>query len=225
MGDKMNAMASLQRGDITILAIPVLDDNLVYLVCRGDAALLVDAGEAAPVKAMLERGRLHLAGILVTHRHGDHTAGLAELQPLVCSAEPVAVVHTLAVPGHTPDHLAFHLPEAGAVFTGDTLINGACGRVPSDDAAAMLHASLQRLAALPDDTLVLGGHDYLQENLRFALAENPACTAARERLERYRTDAPAAIFATLACEKITNPFLQAANAADFARLRRRKDRF
>lgn len=221
----MNAIATLQRGAITIHAIPVLDDNLVYLICREDAALLVDAGEAGPVKAMLKRERLRLAGILITHRHGDHTAGLSELQPIVYSAASVTSVQTLAVPGHTPDDLAFHLPEAGVVFTGDALINGACGRVTSADAAAILYASLQRLAALPDDTLVMGGHDYLQENMRFALAENPACTAARERLERYRIDAPGAIFATMACEKRTNPFLQSANAADFARLRHRKDRF
>jgi len=222
---KMNAIATLQRGAITIHAIPVLDDNLVYLVCRADAALLVDAGEAAPVKDMLERGRLRLTGILITHRHGDHTAGLSDLQPLVCSSATVASVHPISVPGHTPDDLAFHLPEAGVVFTGDALINGACGRVPSTDAAAILYESLQRLAALRDDTLVLGGHDYLQENMRFALAENPACTAARERLERYRIDEPGAIFATIAEENSTNPFLQSANAADFARLRHRKDRF
>ncbi|MDA3800264.1 MAG: MBL fold metallo-hydrolase [Kiritimatiellae bacterium] len=221
----MNTITTLKRGAITIHAIPVLNDNLVYLVCREDAALLVDAGEAAPVKAMLESEQLRLTGILSTHRHGDHTAGLSKLQPLVCSSATVASVHTISVPGHTPDDLAFYLPDAGVVFTGDALINGACGRVPSAEAAVTLYESLQRLAALPDDTLVLGGHDYLQENMRFALAENPACTAARERLECYRIDAPGAIFATIAEEKSTNPFLQSANADDFARLRQRKDRF
>ncbi len=221
----MDTTATLHRGVFTIHVIPVLGDNLVYLVCRGDSALLVDAGESAPVKAMLERKRLKLADILITHRHGDHTAGLSALQPLVCKTDTVATFNTIAVPGHTSDDVAFHLPEAGVVFTGDALINGACGRVPSRDAAVLLHQSLQRLAALPDETLVLGGHDYLEENMRFALTENPACTAARARLDRYNTDPPGAIFLSLAEEKRSNPFLQAANASDFARLRQRKDRF
>lgn len=221
----MDTTATLQRGAITIHVIPVLADNLVYLVCRGDKAVLVDAGAAAPVKAVLEREQLKLADILITHRHGDHIAGLSALQPLVCKTDAVATVTTIAVPGHTPDDRAFHLPEAGVVFAGDALINGACGRVPSREAAAQIHQSLQRLAALPDETLVLGGHDYLEENMRFALNENPACTAARARLERYHTDPPGAIFVTLAEEKRTNPFLQAATATDFARLRQRKDHF
>ncbi len=221
----MDTTATLQRGAFTIHAIPVLGDNLVYLICREGVALLVDAGEAAPVSAMLERERLKLAEILITHRHGDHTAGLSALQPLVGKTGAVATVATIAVPGHTPDDLAFHLPEAGIVFTGDALINGACGRLSSPDAAVQLYQSLQRLAALPDDTLVLGGHDYLEENMRFALAETPTCTAARARLERYRTDPPGAIFVSLAEEKRTNPFLQAANATAFAHLRHRKDRF
>ncbi len=220
----MNSTKTFQRGDITIHAIPVLSDNFVYLVCRENAALLVDAGEAAPVKAMLESNQLQLTQILITHRHGDHTAGLSQLQPLVCSSKTVTTVHTISVPGHTSDDLAFHLPEAGVVFTGDALINGACGRIPSADAASTLYESLQRLVALPDDTLVMGGHDYLQENMQFALTENPDCTAARERLERYRTDAPGAIFTTIAEEKKTNPFLQTDNAADFAHLRQHKDR-
>ncbi len=221
----MDTTATLQRGAITIHAIPVLGDNLVYLVCRGDTALLVDAGEAAPVKAILQHKRLKLADILITHHHGDHTAGLSALQPLVCNTEAITIVNTIAVPGHTPDDLAFHLPEVGVVFTGDALINGACGRVPSRDAAALLHQSLQRLAALPGDTLVLGGHDYLEDNMRFALTENPACTAARARFERYRIDQPGAIFVSLAEEKRTNPFLQVANAVEFTHLRHRKDHF
>lgn len=221
----MDTTATLQRGAITIHAIPVLGDNLVYLVCRRDTALLVDAGESAPVKAILEHKRLKLSDILITHSHGDHTAGLSELQPLVCNTEALTIVNTIAVPGHTPDDLAFHLPEAGIVFTGDALINGACGRVPSRDAAALLHQSLQRLATLPGDTLVLGGHDYLEENMRFALTVHPACTAARARLERYHTDQPGAIFVSLDEEKCTNPFLQAANTVEFTHLRHRKDHF
>ena len=85
--------------------------------------------------------------------------------------------------------------------------------------------SLENIKALPDETILFGGHDYLEENMEFALSVESDRPEMKARLERYRTDPEAAIFATLAEEKKTNPFLQVKSADAFAALRRQKDHF
>ena len=82
---------------------------------------------------------------------------------------------TYGSPGHTLSHVAFH--GGGFLFCGDTLFSLGCGRMFEGTPGQML-ASLDRLAALPGDTLVCCGHEYTQSNGRFAVAaepENPSC--------------------------------------------------
>lgn len=69
-------------------------------------------------------------------------------------AVPVQVMHT---PGHTAGGCCYVTPEA--VFTGDTLMGYSVGRcdLPTGDEAA-LAVSLQKLAALPGDPAICGGH-------------------------------------------------------------------
>ncbi len=225
-----------QMGEHAVLAVPVLQDNFDYLVCRDGEAVLIDAGAAGPVMAVLQRERLHLLQVLVTHAHHDHTGGCRTLQDRlgVLSTSPTveagnaewlgATCQILSTPGHTAIHKSFYFPELKAVFTGDALINGACGRLLGGT-AAQLHASLQVIAALPETTRVFGGHDYLDDNLAFAQLIDPKNSALAERLALYREDPAAALFATLAEEKRTNPFLWAQSVEEFAQLRARKDRF
>lgn len=215
-----------KKDALEIIAVPVLSDNFVYLVCRGSRALLVDAGDAPPVKRELETNGLTLERILLTHGHSDHTGGLAELKPL-CSGgdtDDIAEIREIPTPGHTVEDKAFYFPEAAAVFTGDCLINGACGRM-FGGTAAQLFDSLQKIKQLPGDTLVFGGHDYLEDNLLFALSVEPENTAVRDRLELYQDDPAAALFMPLSEEIKSNPFLRAETADAFADLRRKKDRF
>lgn len=65
----------------------------------------------------------------------------------------------LATPGHSPGCVCFHFPGERTLFTGDTLFAGSVGRTDlrggNED---LLAASLARLTALPDDTVVLPGH-------------------------------------------------------------------
>jgi len=219
-------LTHIPRGETAILAVPVLSDNFVYLICRAGQAVLIDAGDAAPVRKALKENNLQLRDIRLTHHHGDHTAGHATLRGDLIQENPEAAgpVEAIPVPGHTAEDTAFYFPEAAAVFTGDCLINGACGR-PLGGTAAQLFDSLQRIAALPDDTLVFGGHDYLEENMQFGLLHEPDNADIRARLDLYRCDPAAALFVTLAEEKRTNLFLRAASAKEFAALRREKDRF
>ncbi|MEZ0329387.1 MAG: MBL fold metallo-hydrolase [Dissulfuribacterales bacterium] len=67
------------------------------------------------------------------------------------------VIHT---PGHTPGSVCLY--GHGVVFTGDTLFVGAVGRtdLPGGSAEVLDRSLKERLAVLPDETIVLSGHDY-----------------------------------------------------------------
>jgi glyoxylase-like metal-dependent hydrolase (beta-lactamase superfamily II) len=85
---------------------------------------------------------------LVPHRGGD---------VVQAGAVPVQLVHT---PGHTPGSQCFLVD--GNLVSGDTLFVGGCGRVdlPGGDPEEMHRTLTQRLATLPDATLLYPGHDY-----------------------------------------------------------------
>ncbi len=229
-------VARFQFGDYEVLAVPVLHDNFVYLIGRDGQAVLIDAGEAEPVFETLEQEQLQLLDILITHTHHDHVGGCRAIQDRlgVLSTSPAVeerefkvlgtVCRSISTPGHMAVHKTYHFPELGVLFTGDALINGACGRI-LDGTAEQLFTSLRKICEVPDSTRIFGGHDYLADNMAFALSVEPENADAAVRLELYRTDSSAAIFATLAEEKKTNPFLRVESGEEFAELRRRKDSF
>jgi hydroxyacylglutathione hydrolase len=96
----------------------------------------------------------------------QRTTGLGEQQLAVhdsgdvvsVGAIEIALVHT---PGHTPGSQCFHVD--GRLVSGDTLFLDGCGRtdLPGSNPEDMYH-SLQKLAALPTDTIVYPGHRYSQ---------------------------------------------------------------
>jgi hydroxyacylglutathione hydrolase len=97
-----------------------------------------------------------------------------------------------------------------AVFTGDTLFAGGCGRLFEGDAAQMM-ASLAKLAVLPDDTRVYCGHEYTEKNLRFAAMLEPGNQALAAKLtavQALRREGKFTVPSTIADEKATNPFLR-----------------
>jgi hydroxyacylglutathione hydrolase len=181
--------------------VPAFTDNYIWLVSNGRDAVVVDPGEAAPVRAFLAQRRLRLSAILLTHHHADHVGGVADLcghasipvygpareaiaevtHPLsggdrVSLESPAMDLAVLDVPGHTRGHIAyFQDGGAGAaphVFCGDTLFACGCGRLFEGTPAQML-ASLDALAALPGETQVHCAHEYTLANIRFALACEP----------------------------------------------------
>jgi hydroxyacylglutathione hydrolase len=150
-------------------------------------------------------------GIDRRYRHGD-TLALDGFE---------LVFKVIEVPGHTLDHIAWFAPRIGAadprpvLFCGDTLFAGGCGRLFEGTAAQML-ASLGRLAALPDETLVYCAHEYTASNLRFARAVEPGNAALAERERRVtalRSADRATVPSNLALERATNPFMRAAQAS------------
>lgn len=75
-------------------------------------------------------------------------------------------VHVLDVPGHTLGQIAFYLPESLALFPGDTLFSGGCGRLFEGSPEQMFN-SLQKIKELPAETRVFFGHEYTLKNLEF----------------------------------------------------------
>ena len=148
----------------------------------------------------------------------------------------------LDTPGHCPDHIAYWSKADRVVFAGDTLFALGCGRVLGGCTPAELHASLQKLKAMPDETQVYCGHEYTLSNARFALTVDPTNMGLRTRaleIEHKRAKSEVTLPTTIGLEKATNPFLRADDpavqeaigmkgadpAAVFAELRERKNRF
>jgi glyoxylase-like metal-dependent hydrolase (beta-lactamase superfamily II) len=64
------------------------------------------------------------------------------------------------VPGHSPDSVTFHIPEAEVLFAGDTLFAGSVGRcdLPEGSFETLVSGIHEKLLVLPDATRVLSGH-------------------------------------------------------------------
>jgi len=218
-----------------IVPLRAFADNYIWFITRSgnSHAVVVDPGDAQPVIEALTERNLSLAAILITHGHGDHTGGLRQLLEVApvpvfgpAGANIRGVSHplhdqakitiealglcfeALEVSGHTQHDIAYF--GHGALFCGDTLFTAGSGRLFAGPAEKMF-ASLSKLRALPEQTLVYCAHEYTQQNLQFACQvepDNAALQARQVTTERLRaTDLPT-VPATLQLEKATNPFLR-----------------
>lgn len=118
----------------------------------------------------------------------------------------------ISTPGHTHDHVVYY--AAPYLFCGDALFAGGCGRVFTGDMATMWR-SLQKLAALPDDTQVYCTHEYTLSNLQFAHRIAPDWQPITDRLASVKTlraQEQITLPSTIGLEKQTNIFLLCNNA-------------
>ena len=91
-----------------------------------------------------------------------------------------------------------------------------------------MYDSLQRIAALPEQTALYCGHEYTLANARFAAHAEPGNRDIAERLAavaRLRERGEITLPTTVAEERATNPFVRAASVAEFAERRSAKDSF
>ena len=211
---------------------------------NGQHAVVVDPGDAAPVFAALQSLGLQLKTILVTHHHPDHVGGVDALrnatgarvygpaneripQPcrgmehgdLVDPADTLGLrFEVIDVPGHTAGHIAYYCDQmdgAPTLFCGDTLFSGGCGRLFEGTPAQMLD-SLDKLAALPDNTRVCCTHEYTLSNLKFARAVEPTNAALLKyssACEALRSQDLPTLPSRMDRERDINPFLRVRNAA------------
>ena len=253
---------------LELVTIPCRTDNYAFLLhnaATGETAL-IDAPEVPAIKAALDARGWALTDILITHHHDDHIAGVDALrglyQPRVIGAAAdthrlprldLAVAEgdvitvcgeqasVLDVSGHTIGHIAFYFAASGMVFTADSLMAMGCGRL-FEGTAAQMWTNLQKLRALPAETIVCSGHEYTASNARFALTiepDNAALMARVADISATRAKGGFTVPSLLSLELQTNPFLRpdvsalaeamgmtgASPVEIFTELRRRKDKF
>ncbi len=227
----------------------------------------IDVGDPAALRRALDVTGWALDQIWITHHHADHTNGLEEIKaetgaevtgPGYDTGKTVAgldrrvvegdkvelgatVFEVLHTPGHTLDMLNYHCATEGLLFSGDTLFMMGCGRI-FEGTPEMMWESLQKLAALPGDTMVYCSHEYTVANAKFALSvdpDNQALIARAAKVEDMRVRKKATVPGLLSVEFETNPFLRASDSAIrahlgmvdasdvevFTEIRKRKDSF
>lgn len=233
--------------------VPCLSDNYAYLVIceKSGEAAVIDPSEAQPVLDALEAHSVTLTSIWNTHHHWDHTGGnnalvtacpgiavlgyaddekrIPGLTRGLVGGDEVTVGSEVSAtiifnPGHTLGAISFHLENEAMVFTGDTLFGAGCGRV-FEGTASQMHASLMRLSQLPESTRVYCGHEYTENNLRFAAQvepDNQHITARSQRVAVRRKNGLPTVPFSIEEERKTNPFLRAAENS-VARAARQRD--
>lgn len=201
---------------------------------------VVDPADPDAVTAAIEGESARLTHILTTHHHWDHAGGNAEMKRRHPGAQVVGYApdaaripaidrpveagdmltigtlrtQVLAVPGHTRGSIAYRVgdpADGDALFCGDTLFIGGCGRLFEGTAAELHHALNHVLAALPDDTRVYCGHEYTVANLAFAHhiePDNPDVTAALAAARAARAEGRPTVPGRLGAERRHNPFLR-----------------
>ena len=226
---------------LTFTALPAFNDNYIWLIqdTQRQLCAAVDPGDAQPVLNWLaDHPQWQLTDILITHHHHDHVGGVSALKEATQAkvtgparetipSLDIAVdegtriellgytVQVFAVPGHTLGHVAYFCNNSVNqpwLLSGDTLFAGGCGRM-FEGHPEQMYASLSRLAALPDNTLVYCTHEYTLSNLLFAQAVEPSNQDIQQRIDtvrQLRAEQQITLPSHIALEKRTNPFLRCA---------------
>lgn len=233
---------------MNIHPIKAFSDNYIWLIEKDADILVVDPGESSGVLAYLKESEGKLKGILLTHKHADHTGGVEDIvslypdTPVYGPEETASLVdHVIKdgdtveiigeafkvfkTAGHTEEHISFLVGEH--LFCGDALFSGGCGRVFTGDYSAQYDA-LQKFHALDSNTHVYAAHEYTETNLRFALTVEPSHTRIQEELKDVkdkRSEKKPTLPSTIGKEKEINLFLQAKTLEEFILLRQARDSF
>ncbi|MHA6288916.1 hydroxyacylglutathione hydrolase [Maricaulis sp. CAU 1757] len=254
--------------ELQIRQFACLDDNYGFLVHdpqSGETAS-IDTPDPDEILRQADQAGWRITQIWNTHHHHDHAGGnlalktrtgariigpeldrerLPGLDDGVGDGDVVRLgehaARVLFTPGHTRGHVCYHFADDKVAFVGDTLFALGCGRL-FEGTPAQMWDSLQRLAALPDDTRLYCAHEYTEANARFARTidpDNPALESYAASVIDKRSRGLPTVPTTVAVETTANPFLRAtcpaiaerldmpnADPVDvFAEIRKRKDQF
>lgn len=253
---------------LDIQQIPVLSDNYIYLIHDSDSkeTAVVDPAVAEPILSYLKQKNWQLDYIFNTHHHADHIGGNSVLKQQTgchiigseadrqripgidqgviegdCLHLGKHSIQVIECSGHTQGHIAFYIPDAHALFCGDTMFAIGCGRLFEGNAAQMLQ-SLKKFTTLPADTKIYCAHEYTAANAQFALSVEPNNIVLQQAIadiKQLRAKNLPTVPTTLEQEIATNPFLRAdsleiqqtlamqgaTELAVFTEIRERKNRF
>jgi hydroxyacylglutathione hydrolase len=251
---------------MNLISIPALQDNYIWLLANPQKyCVIVDPGESAPVLTTLTQGQYIPQAILLTHHHNDHVGGVADLRchfpdipvygPQETANKGATIIVNggdnlmidgqnytiIAVPGHTLGHIAYY--SEPYLFCGDTLFSGGCGKL-FEGTPEQMYTSIQRLAQLPDKTLICSAHEYTLGNLKFArfiLPLNQDIATYQQQIMQLRAKNLPSLPVKLQLERKINVFLRCNDidlqrkigvisppsslASVFSELRSQKDRF
>ena len=193
---------------MNLISIPAFEDNYIWvLVDDARRCVIVDPGEAAPVLQAIKENGWQPEAILLTHHHHDHAGGVPELRarfphlvvygPAEAQDKGITQVveegknilirewefSVFATPGHTLGHLCFY--SKPYLFCGDTLFSGGCGRL-FEGTPAQMYQSLQKINALPDDTVICCAHEYTLGNMKFAVSLLPEDRAIQDYYHKVK---------------------------------------
>lgn len=219
-----------------LIRVPALNDNYIWVLADNQKqCIIVDPAEAEPVLEIITQKHLTPVAILLTHHHNDHTGGVEEIlnkfttlpvfgsketankgaTELVEDGDDIIInqfnFHIISLPGHTLEHIAFY--QAPYLFCGDTLFSAGCGRI-FEGTPKQMYQSIQKIAALPDDTQICCAHEYTLSNLKFAhhiWPENEAITQYLQKITQMRDKHQPTVPTTLKTERKINIFLQCDN--------------
>jgi hydroxyacylglutathione hydrolase len=224
--------------------------NFNYLIACAETgeALAVDPLDHEKCLAAARERGWTITQILNTHEHRDHTGGnepmvaathakllahakagdrIAGIDRGLSAGDVVRVGRTvelecLDTPGHTMSHICLlSRGDRRALFCGDTLFNAGAGNCHNGGHPHELYTTFAtQLAALPDETLVYPGHDYIARNLAFTLDREPDNARAQEMLPQMQNQDPGrALVTTLGIEKEINTFFRLDSPSVIRRLR------
>lgn len=219
-----------------LIRVPALNDNYIWVLVDGhQQCIIVDPAEAEPVLEIITAKQLTPVAILLTHHHNDHTGGVKGIlskfttlpvfgpketqskgaTEIVENGDKVIInefnLQVIALSGHTSEHIGFY--QAPYLFCGDTLFSAGCGRI-FEGTPEQMFESIQKIAELPDETLICCAHEYTLSNLKFAhhiWPENEAITQYLQKITQMRDKHQPTVPTTLKKEKKINIFLQCDN--------------
>ena len=191
-------------------------DNFAYITWGKTQAMAIDGGAWKEILSFLKNNNLSLEFVTNTHSHYDHTPGndhllkathaiflnsatLPDNHKIMIDGETILVYRT---PGHTDDSVCFHI--GNCLITGDTLFNGTIGNCFSGN-QKNFYLSIKRLMALPDETIIYAGHDYISDSLAFAKHLEPNNKNIERFWSAYDSDHA---YSTMADERQINPYLR-----------------
>ncbi|UAN23037.1 hydroxyacylglutathione hydrolase [Enterobacter sp. JBIWA003] len=193
---------------MNLISISAFEDNYIWVLVDDERrCVIVDPGESAPVLRAIKENGWQPEAILLTHHHHDHTGGVPELRAhfphvvvygpteaqdkgltqVVEEGEKILILEwefsVFATPGHTLGHLCFY--SKPYLFCGDTLFSGGCGRL-FEGTPAQMYQSLQKINALPDDTVICCAHEYTLGNMKFAVSLLPEDRAIQDYYHKVK---------------------------------------